>query len=85
MAQILEALEILRLVHQDIQPSNICILMNLEQLHISDLQLIDFGSSYKFDEGPQLLDRASEYLPPEILIHIDTITRFPGRIKKATE
>ena len=32
-----------------------------------DIQLIDFGSSYKFDDGPTDTFPSYEYMPPEML------------------
>ena len=70
MAKALKVLSDKNLVHSDIKPDNICVQLDELTNELLELKIVDFGSSYTFDEKLVVKVDTLEYLPPEILKHI---------------
>jgi len=70
MAQTLHVLSELEIVHSDIKPDNILVMLNEESTDIEQLKLIDFGSSFTTDKFTNISGTTPEYLPPEILNYL---------------
>ena len=66
-AQILEVLTAANMVHADLKPDNILVQYNELKTKIQGVKLIDFGSSFPFDEEITITSSTPEYLPPELL------------------
>ena len=64
MAQALETLQNVGMVHSDIKPDNI--LIKMEARKIESLKLVDFGSSFSYDEI-NVTANTLEYLAPELI------------------
>lgn len=58
-------------VHSDIKPDNLLVKFDAGHTKIEQLKLIDFGSSFKFEDNMQISAATPEYLPPEILIYLE--------------
>ena len=55
------------MVHGDLKPDNFLVEFNEEKTMIKDIKLVDFGSSFLFDEELNISDSTPEYLSPELL------------------
>ena len=55
------------MVHADFKPDNILVEYNDLKTKIKGVKLIDFGSSFPFDEDMSISSSTPEYLPPELL------------------
>jgi serine/threonine protein kinase len=74
MAQALDHLQQNDLVHGDLNPSNICINFSKDDNSIIEsLKLIDFGSSFEYDEIMNISQQNPEYLSNEVLIYHESI------------
>ncbi len=58
-----------KIVHADIKPDNL--LVSFEGNQIRDLKLIDFGSSFSFENPSNIQASTPEYLAPEVLEYLD--------------
>jgi serine/threonine protein kinase len=66
-ACILDALQSALMVHGDLKTDNLLVEFNEDKTKLLNVKLIDFGSSFEFDENLAVSDATYEYLPPEIL------------------
>ena len=57
-------------IHGDLKPDNILVNMDYQD-NISDIKLVDFGSSFKHDSSMEISAATPEYLPPELLIYLE--------------
>ena len=70
MAEVLDSLSEKKVVHADLKPDNI--LIEITGRRISSLKLIDFGSSFSFEEATSITATTPEYLAPEVLMHLES-------------
>ena len=82
MAEILNVLSELNIVHSDIKPDNILIELNDDGTEISKLKLIDFGSAFTTDKFSNISGTTPEYLPPEILNYLNVRQSKPQLMNK---
>ena len=72
---ILQGLSLMKmagLVHCDLKAENILVDVDFLKQEISSVKIIDFGSSFNFDQVNNKLEITTpEYLPPEILEHME--------------
>ena len=66
MAQALDTLQESGMVHSDIKPDNILIKMEPRSAKIESLKLVDFGSSFSFEQM-KVTGTTPEYLAPEVI------------------
>ena len=73
--KILEALDLLKeanIIHSDLKPENILVDLDYENLCLKSVKLIDMGSSCQFSNiDKDLALTTPEYLPPEVLEHVN--------------
>ena len=69
MAEVLDSLQEKKVVHADLKPDNI--LIEISGRRISSLKLIDFGSSFSFEETTSITATTPEYLAPEVLLFLE--------------
>ena len=65
MLEALEVLSYLGIVHADLKPDNI--LVDFDGVNVRDIKLIDFGSSFVFEDAYSVPATTPEYLAPEVL------------------
>ena len=70
MAEVLDSLQERKVVHADLKPDNI--LIEITGRRISSLKLIDFGSSFLFEEATSITATTPEYLAPEVLMYLES-------------
>ena len=70
MAEVFDLFSEIGIVHADLKPDNI--LVQIEQGQLLDLKIIDFGSSFGFDNPSNISATTPEYLAPEVLDFIET-------------
>jgi serine/threonine protein kinase len=58
-------------VHGDLCPNNIMVSISNDAL--DEVNLVDFGSAYKFDEFLKVSSTTPEYLAPELIIFKESI------------
>ena len=54
-------------IHSDLKPDNILVKVNENSREIEELKLIDFGSSFSYNETGTIAMATPEYMPPELL------------------
>jgi dual specificity tyrosine-phosphorylation-regulated kinase 2/3/4 len=69
MAEVLDSLQEKKVVHADLKPDNI--LIEISGRRITSLKLIDFGSSFSFEETTSITATTPEYLAPEVLLFLE--------------
>jgi dual specificity tyrosine-phosphorylation-regulated kinase 2/3/4 len=69
VAEVFIVLSEFKIVHADIKPDNL--LVNFEGTSILDLKLIDFGSSFSYENPSNIQASTPEYLAPEVLDFIE--------------
>lgn len=69
MAEVLDSLQEKKVVHADLKPDNI--LIEITGRRITSLKLIDFGSSFSFEETTSITATTPEYLAPEVLLFLE--------------
>lgn len=58
------------IVHSDLKTENILIKFDEHDFKLTELKLIDYGSSFEFRNIAQFSMATPEYMPPEILNYI---------------
>lgn len=78
--KILEALDLLKeanIIHSDLKPENILVDLDYENLCLKSVKLIDMGSSCQFSTiDKDLALTTPEYLPPEVLEHVNNKSNY---------
>ena len=69
MAEVYQVLSMYKIVHADIKPDNILVQYNGKE--IQSIKLIDFGSSFSFENPSNIQASTPEYLAPEVLEYLD--------------
>lgn len=69
VAEIYRVLAFFKLVHADIKPDNL--LVGFDGKSITDIKLIDFGSSFSFEDPSNIQASTPEYLAPEVLEYLE--------------
>ena len=77
MGQVLDAVQNANIIHSDLKPDNILLRLNSNQTKLEEIKLIDFGSSFKFDEKMEFTATTPEYLSPEMILYLDTLKNKP--------
>jgi serine/threonine protein kinase len=78
MAQALDSIQNSNFVHSDIKPDNILVKLDKDHSKIEELKVIDFGSSFKFDDRMEVTATTPEYLPPEVIYYLEQIGKTPS-------
>jgi len=78
MAQALDSIQNSNFVHSDIKPDNILVELDKDQGRIAALKVIDFGSSFQFDDRMEVTATTPEYLPPEVIYYLEQIGKTPS-------
>ena len=82
MAQSLQLLSDLEIVHCDLKPDNILLSENSELDHEDfQIKLIDFGSAFNLQEPGSLSMTTPEYMPPELLSYLSSSSTSRGSIE----
>ena len=65
------------MVHGDLSPDNILVKFNKNGIKspVESIKIVDYGSSYMFNEEMGISDSVPEYLPPEILLFKESIRK----------
>jgi serine/threonine protein kinase len=66
----------MKIVHADIKPDNI--LLSFDGKNLNDVKLIDFGSSFSYENPSSISASTPEYLAPEILDFLDNRSAIGG-------
>lgn len=86
---LLEALDFIHecgVVHCDFKPENIIVDLDAATQTVSSLKVIDFGSSFDFQDINLKLDITTpEYLPPEVLEHNQDLKSNMGNLRNLLE
>ena len=83
MGQVLDAIQHVNFIHSDLKPDNILLRMNQSTQKLEEIKLIDFGSSFKFDEKMEFSATTPEYLSPEMILYLDTLKNKPDQVAAA--
>lgn len=78
MAQMLEVISTASYVHSDIKPENITVQFDKQFTRVESIHLIDFGSSFVFDDAFQFTGTTPEYLSPEMIHYSETLRQNPA-------
>lgn len=70
MLEILIVLSESDIVHADIKPDNILLILDSETHWLQSIKLIDFGSSFFFSNAKYIAMSTPEYLCPEALEYL---------------
>lgn len=70
IGEALDALATKLVVHADLKPDNI--LVEFDGERVKSIKLIDFGSSFMFNQESKITASTPEYLAPEVLQIIDS-------------
>lgn len=70
MLEVLIVLSDADIVHADIKPDNILMILNSETQKLETIKLIDFGSSFQFSNAKHIAMSTPEYLCPEALEYL---------------
>ena len=78
MAQMLEVISTASMVHSDLKPENITVQFDKAGTRIESISLVDFGSSFSFDESLRFSGTTPEYLSPEMIHFSETLKQNPS-------
>ena len=71
IAEALVFLSSKNIVHGDLKPDNICIEFNKEKTGVQNAMLVDFGSSFVFEQrSVDITTDSIEYCSPEAIIYL---------------
>lgn len=85
IAETLLLLSDYKIVHSDLKPDNLLIELNKTSDDFEKLKLIDFGSSYSYDEAGSISMATPEYMPPEVLELLLNSSKYTGPHKSQIE
>lgn len=77
----LDVLQAKKLVHADIKPDNILINLDRDHTKLESIKVVDFGSSFTFDDKMKISAATPEYLPPEMLLYLENIKKSDPELK----